>query len=123
MTNDHVDARLARCRFCGRRPAPGEFRAPGPHGPICPDCLEAGLLLVRDRQPRRSLGGSALRFSSDPAGQACEFCGRRERRTFLGLHRPLRRMNTSEGDAVICADCLDRGGELINQAVRQRSSR
>jgi hypothetical protein len=99
---------------------PGQHRVPGPSGPICTDCLEAGLMLVRDGRERRSLGGTGLARLTSAADDACEFCGRRERRTFLGRHRSLPRMRNMQAGAVICGDCLNRGGELINHVLRQR---
>jgi hypothetical protein len=123
MVSEHRDARSALCRFCDRPPRPGQYRAPGPHGPICTDCLEAGLLLVHDGQARLSRGGTGLACLRSANAAACEFCGRSERRTFLGFRRSLPRMTCAQVGAVICADCLNRGGELINQAVRQRTSR
>src|SRR6187399_2399451 len=100
------------CRFCGRLPGPGQHRAPGPRGPICADCLETGLFLVRDGQERVSRGGTVLALA--PVTVACEFCGRIERRTFFGRRRPLARMTCAERGSVICADCLNRGGDLLN---------
>jgi hypothetical protein len=108
------------CRFCGRLPEPGQHRAPGPRGPICADCLEDGLLLVRDGRERISHGGTALALA--PAARACEFCDRTERRTFLGRRRPLMRMGCAERGSVICADCLERGGDLLNRISRERTT-
>ncbi|HKS49185.1 MAG TPA: hypothetical protein VJT49_29565 [Amycolatopsis sp.] len=108
-----------RCRFCDRLPAPGQRRAPGPRGPICADCLETGLLLVNDRRERVSPGGTGLALVISPAAQACEFCGRSERRTFFGFRRPLARMSCTQQGSVICADCLNRGGDLLNWVSRQ----
>ncbi|TNC20091.1 hypothetical protein FG385_31675 [Amycolatopsis alkalitolerans] len=114
------DRRAAPCRFCGRSPAPGEHRLPGPAGPVCADCVEAGLALVRDGRARPSLGGTPLLAAERGSDLACEFCGRRERRTFFGFRRPLARMIGGPGNAVICADCLDRAGDVLNRALRQR---
>ncbi|HVV07683.1 hypothetical protein [Amycolatopsis sp.] len=113
----------AACRFCGRAPTPGEYRAPGPLGPICPSCLEAGLALVRDGRERRSRGGTVLVRVITPEDDACEFCERSVRRGFFGRHRPLPRMSCTQAHAVICRDCLDRGGELLNHVLRQRIPR
>lgn len=110
------------CRFCDRAPEPGQHRAPGPRGPICIDCLEAGLRLVRDGHERVSRGGTALALMISPAQAACEFCGRGERRTFFGFRRPLARMSCAEHGAVICADCLNRGGDLLNRVSRERTA-
>ena len=107
------------CRFCGRAPAPGQLRAPGPVGPICADCLTAGLKLTRDRDEQVSSGGTALVEIHAITGNVCEYCGRRERRTFLGGHRPLSRMHCAQSDATICVDCLNQGGDLINRAGRR----
>jgi hypothetical protein len=123
MPSEYRDARAAVCRFCGQPPRPGQYRAPGPQGPICTDCLEAGLMLVRDGQTRLSRGGTGLAYVRSATADACEFCGRRERRTFLGFRRSLPRMSCAQVGGIICADCLNHGGELINQAVRQRTSR
>ncbi|GLY66567.1 hypothetical protein [Amycolatopsis taiwanensis] len=109
------------CRFCDRPPRPGQYRAPGPRGPICVDCLEAGLQLVHDGQARVSLGGTHLALAASPGEQACEFCGRSERRSFLGLRRALARMSCPQRGSVICADCLDRGGDLLNRVARERT--
>ncbi|HJQ48033.1 MAG TPA: hypothetical protein VJ870_17195 [Amycolatopsis sp.] len=121
MTSEQINGRGAVCRFCGRPPRPGQHRAPGPQGPICTDCLEAGLVLVRDGRERRSLGGTGLARVTSITDDACEFCGRRDRRNFLGFHRPLARMSCAQAHATICADCLNRGGELINKYLRQRA--
>lgn len=111
---------VAPCRFCGRRPAPREHRIPGPIGPVCADCVEAGLAVVRDGRARVSRGGTGLRVEAPHSGVLCEFCGRDERRTFFGFRRALGRMSCLENGAVICADCLDHGADLINRAVRHR---
>ncbi|MFD4190388.1 hypothetical protein [Amycolatopsis thermoflava] len=106
-----------RCRFCDTPPAAGERRVPGPAGPICARCVETGLGLVRDGQPRTSRGGTDLeRLRS--GGEPCEFCDRTDRRTFLGFTRSLPRMRCAQTGAVICDDCLDRSGNLLNQALR-----
>ena len=78
-------------------------------------------MLVRDGRERRSLGGTGLARLTAVTEDACEFCGRRERRSFLGFHRTLPRMSCAQENAVICADCLNRGGELINKFLRQRA--
>jgi len=110
--------RTAPCRFCGRRPGSGQRRMPGPVGPICVDCVQLGLWLVSDGQERSSEGGTALVRISALTASVCEYCGRRERRTFLGFRRPLTRMRCVQSDAVICVDCLDNAGELINRSYR-----
>lgn len=76
---------------------------------------------MRDGRERRSLGGTGLARLTAVSDDACEFCGRRERRSFLGFHRRLARMSCPQAQAVICADCLNRGGELINKFLRQRA--
>ena len=91
---------------------------PGPEGPICTDCLETGLQLARDGHARPSQGGTNLLRVNSTSDSACEFCGRRERTTFLGFHRPLARMSCPEIGSVICVDCLDHGGDVINKALR-----
>ena len=78
-------------------------------------------MLVRDGRERRSLGGTGLARVTSITDDACEFCGRRDRRNFLGFHRPLARMSCAQAHATICADCLNRGGELINKYLRQRA--
>jgi hypothetical protein len=117
MTNNQ-----SPCRFCDRLPEPGQHRAPGPRGPICADCLEEGLMLVRDGQERISRGGTGLALAASATGQACEFCGRSERRTFFGFRRPLARMSCRQRGSVICADCLNRGGDLLNRVSRERTT-
>ncbi|PRX46587.1 hypothetical protein B0I33_107164 [Prauserella shujinwangii] len=105
------------CRFCARVPVAGEPRFPGPRGPICVPCLETGLRLVATRRPgpdRERTGVVRTRSADD---LACECCGRYERRDFLGFRRPLTRMHSPEAGAAICADCLDRAGDLINRAL------
>ncbi|KAA9166364.1 hypothetical protein FPZ12_002030 [Amycolatopsis acidicola] len=123
MAERACNGRGAACRFCGRKSGPGEHRAPGPLGPICPSCLEAGLALVRDGRERRSRGGTSLVRVVSAGSDACEFCDRSVRRSFFGRHRPLPRMSCTQGHAVICRDCLDRGGELLNHVLRQRIPR
>lgn len=107
-----------RCRFCDVPPAAGERRVPGPAGPICARCVEAGLGLVRDGHARVSRGGTDLERMRSAEDAPCEFCDRIDRRTFLGFHRALPRMHCPQTDAVICDDCLDRSGNLLNQALR-----
>jgi hypothetical protein len=109
-------ARSVRCRFCYRMAAPGLHRAPGPEGPICADCVETGLALVRDGEERASRGGTALARLAPDAENPCEFCDRGVRYSFLGFRRPLARMICRQSGAVICVDCLDRSGDLINRA-------
>ncbi|MFD5247746.1 hypothetical protein ACFWIW_24635 [Amycolatopsis sp. NPDC058340] len=55
---------------------------------------------------------------SSSGAYACEYCGRHERRSFLGFRRPLLRMTTSQFGAVICVECLDRAGDLLNRSYR-----
>lgn len=117
MTANGGGRRFAPCRFCGRGPRPGLPRVPGRDGPICLDCVQAGLWLVHDGEARASAGGPALIRLPASDDAACQDCGRRERRTFLGRHRPLARMHSDSG-AVICADCLDEAGTAINLAAR-----
>lgn len=92
---------------------------PGPAGPICTDCVQAGLRLVHDGVLRTSEGGSVLAPVRSLAAYVCEYCGRREHRTFLGFRRPLARMSCEQFGAVICVDCLDRAGDLLNSAYRR----
>ncbi|GHE82237.1 hypothetical protein GCM10017786_11280 [Amycolatopsis deserti] len=108
---------MMRCRFCDTPPAAGEARVPGPAGPICARCVETGLGLVRDGRPRTSRGGTELdRIRA--GGAPCEFCDRTDRRSFFGFTRGLRRMRCAQTGAVICDDCLDHSGNLLNQALR-----
>lgn len=111
-----VNARTAPCRFCGRPGAKGHYRAPGPRGPICRDCLAAGSKLCRDGRDQ-VLGELKLVLLVTGTGDPCEFCGRRERRHFL-RHRPLPRMRCVQGEAVICVDCLALGGRLLAHVSR-----
>ncbi|GLY37294.1 hypothetical protein Amsp01_033180 [Amycolatopsis sp. NBRC 101858] len=103
------------CRFCGTVHGP---RVPGKAGPICVDCVRAGLRVVRDGADRETGSGDVLAAVTSPLAAVCEFCGRRERRTFLGLRRPLLRVDCAARDAVICADCLDHAGDVLNLALR-----
>ncbi|MEA5361517.1 hypothetical protein VA596_18380 [Amycolatopsis sp., V23-08] len=106
------------CRFCGRLPRSGAPRVPGPAGPICLDCVRAGLRVVGDGEERTNEAGERLDAVSDLQAPVCEFCGRRERRTFLGFRRPLVRLRCAPRDAVICVDCLDSAGDALNLALR-----
>jgi hypothetical protein len=103
------------CRFCGTVRGP---RVPGKAGPICVDCVRAGLRVARDGADRETPGGDVLAAVTSPLAAVCEFCGRRERRTFLGLRRPLLRVTCAQRDAVICVDCLDHAGDVLNLALR-----
>lgn len=117
MTTNNASGRtMVKCRFCGRLPVQGLPRAPGPVGPICADCLTAGLTLIRRGPTGEPAALAALASSSEVV---CEYCGRWERRTFLGRHKSLKRLTGGAEHAVICADCLDRGGDLINRAARR----
>ncbi|MDQ0381725.1 hypothetical protein [Amycolatopsis thermophila] len=106
-----------RCRFCDTQPAAGERRVPGPNGPICARCVEAGLGLVRDGHARTSHGGTDLERVR-AGGAPCEFCDRTDRTGFFGFRRTLPRMHCPQTDATICDDCLDHSGNLLNQALR-----
>jgi hypothetical protein len=106
------------CRFCGRPPRRGDHRVPGPAGPICLDCVRAGLRVVGDGEERPNPAGEVLDAVSAAQAPVCEFCGRREHRTFLGFRRPLVRLRCAARDAVICVDCLDRAGDTLNLALR-----
>ncbi len=112
---DHL---ASACRFCGRGARRGRPGVTGPIGPICADCVQAGLRLLRDGTNQLSKGGTVLIPLYTVTASVCEYCGRRERRTFLGRRRTLARMSCEELGAVICLDCLDQAGDLINQAVR-----
>jgi len=105
-----------RCRFCDTPPTAGERRAPGPEGPICVRCVEAGLGVVHDGRARTSRGAELERLTTPEP--PCEFCDRTGRRSFLGFHRALPRMRSAHTGAVICDDCLDRSGTLLNEALR-----
>lgn len=91
----------------------------GPLGPICADCISVGLHLVRDGQQRQDPAGASLVRLRSAEQPPCEFCGRRDRRTFLGFQRSLARMNHVEVGSVICVDCLNKAGDLINQTARR----
>ncbi|MGH3436623.1 MAG: hypothetical protein ACRDRN_09155 [Sciscionella sp.] len=116
MTASNPAGGRAPCRFCDQV-KPGVPRMPGPVGPVCAGCIEVGLRLLRDGRQSEA-GGSALVRLRSAEDAPCEFCDRRERRTFLGFRRSLRRMARPAADAVVCLDCLDRGGDLINRAAR-----
>lgn len=107
-----INGRSAPCRFCDRPGAEGRHRAPGPLGPICPDCLDAGRQLCQDGQ-ERILAELKLARLVTALSLPCEFCGRSERHTLLRRGRPLPRMRCVQTKAVICADCLARGGQLL----------
>jgi hypothetical protein len=81
--------------------------------------LEAGLQLVHDGLARVSHGGTSLALAVSPVEQACEFCDRSERRTFFGFRRTLPRMSYPRRGSVICVDCLNRGGDLLNRVGRE----
>lgn len=88
----------------------------GPEGAICADCIEVGLYLAlrgRSRPPREF----ALERLARRDQQCCEFCGRREQWRWLGSHHALPKVVCRESGAVICADCLNRNGELLNRAI------
>ncbi|TVT21376.1 hypothetical protein FNH06_17280 [Amycolatopsis acidiphila] len=114
-----VNARTAPCRFCEQPGTEGRYRAPGPLGPICPECLDAGRKLCQDGQ-ERILGDLKLARLVTAPGDPCEFCGRGERRDLLRRSRPLPRMRCVQGEAVICADCLILGGRLLAHVSRAR---
>jgi hypothetical protein len=114
----HDAQRRACCRFCGRPPNHGRPRLPGRHGPICLDCLQAGLYVVADGEARASGNGTDLVALRTTVEAVCDFCGRGERESFLGFRRALARMQCRQLGSVICADCLDRGGDLLNEALR-----
>lgn len=119
-TEIFVNGHNAACRFCGRHAARGEYRAPGPQGPICTDCLHAGVLVCDDGR-ERSLGDVRLAQLVATDATACEFCGRSERRrAFLRRRRPLPRVGRAGGDAVICVDCLNLGGRLLDHVLHAR---
>ncbi|WP_328454658.1 MULTISPECIES: hypothetical protein [unclassified Amycolatopsis] len=119
MTTNGAGRPTAPCRFCGRPPRPRDHRVPGPSGPICVDCVQAGLWVIRDGGERPNEAGETLEAVSSPQAPVCEFCSRRERRTFLGFRRPLVRVRCAPRDAVICGDCLDHAGDALNLALRQ----
>jgi hypothetical protein len=120
-TEPVLNGRSAPCRFCDRPGAEGRHRAPGPLGPICPDCLDAGSKLCQDGH-ERMLGEMKLARLLTAPSVPCEFCGRSERRTLLRRVRPLPRMRCVQGEAVICADCLTRGSQLLAYFFRVRRS-
>lgn len=115
-TEVFVNGHKKVCRFCGRPAVRGEYRAPGPRGPICPDCLHAGALVCRDGQ-ERFLGEVRLVATSS---SECEFCGRDGRRRGLGRRRALPRVRPADGDAVICVDCLTTGTRLLQHVLQMR---
>ncbi|TNC23609.1 hypothetical protein FG385_20875 [Amycolatopsis alkalitolerans] len=116
-TEHLVNGRTALCRFCDRPGAKGLHRAPGPLGPICPDCLDTGRALCQDGRERSLRGPKLARLVTAP-GVPCEFCGRSRRHGVLRHHRPLPRMRCIPGEAVICADCLARGTQLLARVTR-----
>lgn len=116
MTSDGQAGHVP-CRFCGRMPKPGQHRVSGPHGPICSDCIEIGLSVTGTRKPHDVDGGHLRRLGSKDS-DVCEFCDRGVRLSFLGFRRPLSKARAAESGAVICADCLDWAGTLINRAIR-----
>lgn len=109
-------SRTGPCRFCARPPRREEHRVTGPSGAICADCIEVGLYLaLRGRaRPPRELGLERLAHR-DP--RSCEFCGRRTQWRWLGSHHALAKVACPDTGAVICADCLNRNGELLNRAI------
>lgn len=121
VTANRSRTAMVSCRFCGSPRAPRQHRAPGPQGPICTDCLEIGLRLVHDGRPYPDATAPLfvrIRSAQEPS---CEFCGRAQRRSFLGLHRPLARMSCPRTGSVVCEDCLDQAGDLLNHTLRQQA--
>ena len=106
----------APCHFCGQAPKPGQHRVSGPQGPICADCIESGLWLAASRKHEVD-GEQLVRLDTADDGE-CEFCERQARLSFLGFRRKLTRVRAPGSGAVVCADCLDWAGDLINRAVR-----
>jgi hypothetical protein len=115
--NHRHSQRRTRCRFCDRPPADGQHRLPGRRGPICIECVQAGLYVASDGETRASGGGTEL-VVVRTMGAVCDFCGRREREPFLVFRRKLVRVQCRQLGSVICADCLDRGGDLLNEVLR-----
>lgn len=106
------------CRFCGQARSRAKHRVPGPAGPICADCIEAGLHVVAHGEPGPGHEESSLVLRGSGTDTACEFCERSHRYTFLGRRKGLTRVVFPVNGAVICHDCLDRSGDLLNRAIR-----
>ena len=110
-------SRPGACRFCGQAPTRCQHRVPGPRGPICAECVEAGLYLTMRGRTRPSDRAITVDRLARGDHERCEFCRRWCRGSFLGIHRKLCRVICPNTGAVICADCLDTGGELLNRAI------
>lgn len=105
------------CAFCGRARRQAGYLVLSEHGNICADCIELGLQVARDGQARESAGDTELtrlRSADDPA---CDLCGRSMRLSFLGFRRTLARMTCARFGSVMCLDCLDSRGDLVNSSV------
>jgi hypothetical protein len=108
------------CAFCGRSRRQVSYLVVADEVGICASCIEVGLLVARDQKPRQSEGGTeftGLRSATDPP---CDLCGRSVRLSFLGFRRTLRRMVCTETGSVMCLDCLDHRGDLVNEAAAKR---
>lgn len=108
------------CAFCGRSRRQVSYLVVADEASICASCIEVGLLVARDGKPRRSESGTeftGLRSATDPP---CDLCGRSVRLSFFGFRRTLRRMTCTETGSVMCLDCLDHRGDLVNKSAARR---
>lgn len=109
-----------RCRFCGRSGSRQRPLVSGPLGPICAGCVETGLALVRAGGEHPGNGAGRLVRLRGADEVPCEFCERAMRLSFFGFRRPLSRMACMTTGAVVCADCLEQKGKLINNTIGGR---
>lgn len=115
MPDNH--AWVGWCPFCDRPKNRGQRRVPGVAGTLCVNCIQVGLRIVTGSAQAEDHGLIRLAAATDPA---CQFCRREQRRTFIGLHRRLERICRSRRGVVVCADCLDEAGNVVNDAVAAR---
>ncbi|MDV6012187.1 hypothetical protein [Haloechinothrix sp. LS1_15] len=107
------------CRYCARTRSTQQHRAPMPAGPICADCIEAGLFVASHGTPGLPEENSPPARLERHDTTDCESCGRHARETFLGFRqRKLVRVVFPRNGAVLCVECLDSSGDLINRAIR-----
>ncbi|MBA0128199.1 hypothetical protein H0B56_21860 [Haloechinothrix sp. YIM 98757] len=109
----------ALCQLCARAESARQHRAPGPSGPICASCIEAGLHAVSSGADEGAADDALPVRLGRHDTTACESCERSSRDSFLGFRRrSLARVTFPRSGTVLCAECLDSSGDLINRAVR-----
>lgn len=108
------------CAFCGRSRSGVGYLVVAEQVNICASCIELGLQVVRDGQARITEGGTELTVLPPGEGPECDLCGRTVRLSFLGFRRKLSRMTCEKRGSVMCFECLDRRGDLVNSAASNR---